>query len=273
MRSITVGRGRYTTIADIYPLKPNTRVVIRPGTYNEQLILVSGCRFELEPGAVIDYAADNYDPTVTCQDKTVINCRITGGEIRRSGPNPYPVAVKISHDSQVELLSTTVRGIGPAILALSGTLIIKNVTAVSAKDYAIWISGNATANIVGTVKSAGNSALALYGGNMTFQGTATSEATSGTGFGFEMGGGVAILKDAHLESMRNSGKEEGDAISKYGGEMLTLDNCTLICYNNAAFSISEQGITQRVTLLTDCYANRPASSLIVLEGQGKLVVT
>lgn len=44
MGTITVGRGKYKRIADIYPPPRGVgRIVIPSGIYNEQLILVSDC--------------------------------------------------------------------------------------------------------------------------------------------------------------------------------------------------------------------------------------
>lgn len=297
IRTITVGRGRYKTIADIYPLQPRTRVAIRAGTYNEQLLLASDCSFELENGAVIDYGADNYLPTVSVGSQQVTNCSVVGGTIRRSG-HQWANVVLIDNDSDVTIKSTIIGENLPypvAIKLMSGSLdFIGNITAfgpciqtnggylvasgtfASLNDYCIWISGNDTnADVKGMVWCKKNSALALYNGVLVFEGTAISEEL----FGFEMGGGWSgTLKNSFIESRANGGKEVGDAISKYGGSELTLDNCTMKCLHPSAYSISEQGRADKVILASDCFANRPASPIITLIGPegapaGKLIVT
>jgi hypothetical protein len=292
IRTITVGRGRYRTIADIYPLQPNTRVVIRRGVYNEQLLLASDCQFVLEDGAVIDYGVDNYLPTVSVGSQQVLNCSITGGTIKRSGANqsanvvlvdndsdvviksniigegqPYPVAVKLMSGSLD--FNGSITAFGPCIQTNGGNLTAVG-TFASLNNYCIWISGNDThADVKGTVFCKENSALALYNGVLVFEGTAVSEKL----FGLEMGGGWSgTMKNSYFESKANGGKEVGDAISKYGGLDLTLDNCTMKCFHPSAYSISEQGRADKVFLTSDCFANRPASPIITLIGQGKLIL-
>ena len=291
MRPIVVGRGQIKTMADVYKfLRPGMTVRIPSGIYNEQLLLASGVRFELDPGAVIDYGADDWFPTVTVGGQQVLNCTVTGGTIKRSGSSGS-AGVVITNNSNVRIESTiivetksypigievlngtliyngTIRSNGPC-LHIKGGNVVANGKFTSIDDYCLWVSNdNPYAEVRGEVYSVKNSAIQLAAGHLTFEGRAISEGL----FGLEMSGGNGIFRNSYFESKKDGGKEVGDAISKYSGEELVLDNCVMKCLNPDAFSIAEQGRTMSVTLASDCRANRTVSPLITLTGAGQLIV-
>lgn len=306
--TVNPSSGKYRTIASVYRDLSKTssaRVVITPGTYDEQLILFSNTTFEIQAGATIDYTVSSQDPTVATPI-SVANCTITGaGAIKRS--NAFVPVVWINNSSQVTIegvsidvntddgthfakmavlvgvsasqtdyphvtINTNISAFKTAVMIKSGTVVgTGNLYALY--DYCLWVSAAAgadSANVTwtGDVTADGNSAVAIYGGTINYTGHALSSAW----FGFEQGGGTANLKDATLESTFNGGYQLGDAINKYGGESLSIDNCTMTCFHANAYSISEEGHATTVALLSDCHANRNKSPLITLIGPGNLIV-
>jgi len=139
-------------------------------------------------------------------------------------------------------------------------------------DYCLWVAGNSDTtsvkvNATGNIYSTGNSAIGLYGGTLIFTGIASSSAW----FGYEQGGGVGYITNAYIESTYYSGYEEGDAISVYGGYPLTLDNITMHSVHPNSYSLSEQGYSYTVYLLSDCNANRQPSPLVNIVGANLVI--
>ena len=298
MRTITVGRGKYKTIADLpYPLPYGTRVVIRAGIYNEQLVLSSGCRYELDRDAIIDYSADNALPTISVWGQKIVDCYVGGGTIRRSGINGAASIAVIGNGSSVTIESDLV-GENPcynAAVELNGaTLNFKGSIAAksccirtsayeasnliadgifsSVQDYCIWIANQYTlANVKGSIYSKGNSAICFSAGTFTIESAAI---ISDGYFGLEIEGeGDVLVRNSIIESRVNGGYQVGDAVSHYvPSARLTFDNCTFKCAHPNAYSISEQGYPARVTFASDCRGTNQVSPLIGIDGPGSLVV-
>lgn len=284
-------RGRFQTIASASAVATSgTVIVIGPGVYAEPLILLSDVTFELD-GAIIDYNQVNETPTVHSNGVQVLNCAITGtGTIKRS--NSGAPAVLIDNDSQVGISGVTIQG-SPQMdwgairqnsgeLSFSGNLdcvwtcincqggtLTASGNFVSQKDYAIFVGGG-NAQIFGTLKSGLWVALGVGNGSCVFQGHALSDGWIGVEFS---GGESLTCRNSILQSNALGSTETADAISKSGGNLLTLDNCQLICASTTAYSIATQRVSDSVTLASNCTANRPKQPNVTLVGPGQLIVT
>ena len=135
----------------------------------------------------------------------------------------------------------------------------------SATDYGV-LAGGGSVHLFGNVSAPFNSALEVATDELFFSGIATSAGL----FGLEMSGGKAWIKDSRLGSTRNA-LWEGDAISKYGGEDMFLNNVILTSVRADAYSIGGQGGFNSATTLGPVFANRPVDPLVSITGSQPLV--
>lgn len=294
-RTFVVGRGSMKSLAQAVELAPQTTIIIPPGVYHDQMVLQNDVTFDISEGAVIDYDVQDGKPTVTTNGQTITNCTLTGaGTVKRS--NSQAPVILIDNDSQISIVGgPTIIDSGlmtnGAIQQLSGSLTfngtistqwcciwskggVLNASGVfsAVKDHAVFIGGaESQAILSGNIRSEYNCGLGVANGSCEFTG---GSIFSQRFYAAEYSGGQSfIIRNARIESAANGGKEVGDAVQKYGGLTMELDNCDMFCFHPEAFSISAMGRADTVTLLSDCRANRPKTPEITVTGPGQLILT
>lgn len=298
-KKITVGRGKYKTIASIYDgtLGANTVVTILPGTYNDQLILVDGVTYIID-GVTIDYAdPDNTKPTVT-SNGVAVNCTISGnGFIKRSNSQASVIAVEsgstvtITNDVTVTDATDNYYGayygalqVNGGNLTFDGTINSKGTAAYiragnfngtgmlkSSSGYGLWLAGNsAVVNYNGNIIASAPyyAAIEMGSGTLSFTGTANGEKYSP----LEISGGTASFKDATFNCAVTDTLllKENNAVLLWAYDAVTFDNCTFTTAADNAFSIGNYSGYNTYQLLTNCYANKPGNTAYA--GPGVLLV-
>jgi hypothetical protein len=278
---------------------PGGTCEIPSGTYNEPLILRDGITYSMAPGAVINcsFSTCGATPAITDNNQPV-NAKIIGsGQVLENYRDGISILNPLS-DVSITLQSLTHNGSdGNAIYVESGNLKFNgNVNCLHKSPYAcvlikqnsdnVLINGNVNlaalsysygilssgknVTIIGNVTSNKNSALhCSYGFCQVLSGYLKSTSM----FGFEFSGGTAYIKNSVVES-NDLVAVEGDAISKYGGLLLTIEDSTLLATSPDSYSVGSQDIPQSegVYLIGTVRANRPIQSTIPVSGPGQLVI-
>jgi hypothetical protein len=286
---LRVGSRKYPTIDSIYAVaEPGMTVEVLPGTYNEPIFLLDGVNWAFHHGAVVHLDSFESNLSVISDDGQPVTCAITGsGVFHRSNGGSACHVLRISGHSNLTLLCNELRSSvenisSEAVYLLEGsTHIVGNISSDhsiavrtnwqsdmasvvgdvhSGVDYGV-LAGGGQVELRGNMTSSGNAAVHCSSGSLSFQGTAVSEAL----FGFEMSGGSARLTHALCRSNRDV-QWESDAISKYGGEDLILDNCQLCCLRSDAFSLGSQGSEQTVDIVNELRVNRPIAPSVATRG-------
>ena len=271
-------------------------VQVAPGTYNECVLLKNGVNLNLGV-AVLEYDANNTLPTITDGGVTVI-CSIDGfGEVRRKpGSSSAARALLVSANSvvtaRVKLAQAVGTGtLGAVLVSGSGTLrfsaddvfsggsgidtthdsdgyssfVCKNIWATN--DYGFKCGASGTNEFSGMIHSKGNSAFTTTSSGSWLI-VRNSTGISDVLYGHEHAAGNAEFHNSRLQSTR-SVDGEGNAISKYGGELLILNDVELLSGNNNTYSIDNQGIGSHgtISIHNPCYADRiPNPEMNIVQG-------
>jgi hypothetical protein len=147
---------------------------------------------------------------------------------------------------------------------------------VSYMDYGVLFGdSNSSITLRGDVSSIGNSAFHCSAGSCTYLG---GHLVSDQLYGLEHSGGTVYVKNAIIESRdadAPAGYGLGDAISKYGGEQLTIEDSTLIAASPTSYSIGSQGGTRPIpigaSLIGTVYVNRIIQSTVPVQGEPVLL--
>jgi len=299
-----LSRPYLTVQAAITAASSGYTIFVMPGSYDEQITLKDGVDLWLSEGTTLTYS--NAANTSGIIDNGVaVNCVIDGfGKLTRTvatGSNANVLRLTGASTLKVRVQSVYVvdgGGTTEAVFVTNGNLkwtgdiyapgsamVVNGASAnvevtdsmlVSTNDYA-FLKGRGIAVVRNcTAIGYGNSAFTVTSGSLPELLTIDNCYGLSTDlFGLEMSGGNCVVKNSTLESTKNVAVE-GSAISKYGGELLILDDVQLICTASAAYSIESQNLTPHGTieLRGTCYANRavdPSPEMNILFGE--LVVT
>ncbi len=270
---------------------------IPAGIYNEQLILHNGLTYVMSPGVILNYSsAVTYIGAITDNGLAVNTTIVGSGEIVANGrASGISISNSFSNVS-ITVKNITLKGNGYAAIDIRGSLIFHgDVNCPNSYTYAciatqsnegtnVLINGNVNASLAyGLLAGGGN--VTVIGSNITSGGNSAMHCSNGycwlfdghltsTGlFGLEFSGGRGYVKNSVIESKRLA-QYEGDAISKYSGELLTLEDSTLLSAREDAYSVGSQGspLTYGIYLIGTVYVNKPVESTVPISGPGQLVM-
>jgi hypothetical protein len=263
------------------------------GIYNEQLVLHDGVNYILASGTIINYQGPG--GAITDNGESVNAIVIGQGQITVSGEAS---GIEKTGDGNISITLNNITqdggGAGIYVYASGGSFAYTgNLNCTTNQPYACvrtngfgsdnisingnitsieygMLSGGGTTSVTGNISAHSNSALHCSNGTCNYLG---GRLTSDLLYGLEMSGGTMNVKNAIITSANIDGVGiygDGDAVSKYGGEILTIENSTLIGTGPTVYGIGSQGITQcaicGVILNGTVYANREIQSTIPTSG-------
>lgn len=288
---------KYLTISNAVQAAVKPAVVrVAPGVYNESVNLKDGVDIHLEAGADLFFTSAGSLTTLTDDGVRVTNSVYGLGSIGRFGSTSAKV-FEVAGDSRVSLAVKTVRAPGTsingAIYVSCSTCFVDVTTEVycgglsvrmggggsssfrgaifSTNDYGYLISGDSSNYLSGQVFSWLNSAVSPTGiGYLLIE---NSILTSSNLYGIEVAGGDIDVRNSRVQSLR-AVDGSGNAISKYGGDLMTLDSVQLISGANNVYSIDDQSNPSHgsIQIRGTVWANRPANPEMNIT-QGGVTVT
>ncbi len=258
-------------------------VFVWPGTYAESLLLKNGVNLYFTDGAVVAWSDAGVNPLVFDGGASV-TCIVDGyGVFSRQGSTDSGAdALQLTGANSsvvwrcryIETTSDAARGgrfncasvvfygdvfAGGAGVQVSNAAGLYEIygNIVATNDYGLWNS-NGSVKFSGTILAKGNSAIAPAGASSVTE-VWNTYAKSERLYGWEDEGGTsAKVRNSVLESTR-AVNGEGNAISKYAGGAMTLDNVQLIAGAGNTYSIDNQGVGSHgsISILSPSYANAP----------------
>lgn len=228
-------------------------VIIKDVFYENISISKPGVNLHFENGGKLVGSLKNYSP----------NCVITGEGIIE-GTAQYTEAVSnygnLNIDCDIIANASCIVNYG-GILRWSGVARSVIDYTFRTADGSAYYNGSGYCEYNSVIQNSGGTAYT------EFTGYAKSELL----FAFEMSGGNAKIKDAQLVSL-SADFVEGSTISKYGGDLLELDNVDMKANNG--YSIEAQGNVNHgvVRILNTCAANKPVWSGMNIENKHLLII-